>query len=396
MSAATLDAGCALRGPAAKGTALVMDSCDVLIVGGGPAGSSCAWKLRCSGLDVAILDRATFPRNKVCGGWITPAVLDELEIDPAAYARAHVLQPITGFRTGGIGGAAVATDYGKPVSYGIRRYEFDDYLLKRSGARLMQGEALTSLERSGDSWIVNGRMRTALVVGAGGHFCPVARFMGAKFGSETIVAAQEIEFEMDACQRSRCAVRSEIPELYFCADMKGYGWCFRKGNILNVGLGRLDKHQLSRHVAEFLDFLNAINRLSFELPVALPGHAYLLYGRTTRNVVGDGMLLIGDAAGLAFSQSGEGIRPAIESGLLAAKVIATAHGYSRQQLAAYRTLLTERFGKSGDHWVTKIGSRLPQGWINSAARQLLANSWFTREMILNRWFLRTHEPALAR
>ena len=49
-----------------------MHSCDVLIVGGGPAGSACAWKLARSGFDVAILDRARFPRDKVCGGWITP------------------------------------------------------------------------------------------------------------------------------------------------------------------------------------------------------------------------------------------------------------------------------------------------------------------------------------
>ena len=77
-----------------------MDACDVLIVGGGPAGSSCAWKLRNSGLRVAILDRQTFPRDKVCGGWITPAVLDELEIDATEYARGRVLQPITGFKTG--------------------------------------------------------------------------------------------------------------------------------------------------------------------------------------------------------------------------------------------------------------------------------------------------------
>jgi len=393
MSAPALDAGFPLYGTGAKRTAIAMDSCDVLIVGGGPAGSSCAWKLRGSGLDVATLDKETFPRNKVCGGWITPAVLAELDIDPAEYTRGRVLQPITGFRTGRIGGRAVATDYGKAVSYGIRRYEFDDYLLKRSGARLFQGEALATLERSGDFWIVNGHLSTPLVVGAGGHFCPVARFMGAKFGSETIVAAQEAEFAMDARQQANCSVRPEIPELYFCADMKGYGWCFRKGNVLNVGLGRLDKHQLSRHVTDFLDFLKTAGRISFEVP-ALAGHAYLLYGRTTRQLVGDGMLLIGDAAGLAFSQSGEGIRPAIESGLLAAQVIASAHGYSRQHLAAYRTLLTGRFGKSADCWVTRIGSRMPQGWINAAARTLLANRWFTREMILNRWFLRSHEPAL--
>ena len=62
-----------------------MDACDVLIVGGGPAGSSCAWGLRGSGLDVAILDRQTFPRDKICGGWITPQVMSELGIDPAEY-----------------------------------------------------------------------------------------------------------------------------------------------------------------------------------------------------------------------------------------------------------------------------------------------------------------------
>ena len=114
-----------------------MDPCDVLIVGGGPAGSSCAWRLRGSGLDVAILDKAVFPRHKVCGGWITPAVLAELEIDPAEYGRGRVLQPITAFRTGSIGGPAIETLYGAPVSYGIRRCEFDDYLLRRSGARLL-------------------------------------------------------------------------------------------------------------------------------------------------------------------------------------------------------------------------------------------------------------------
>src|ERR1700694_4018467 len=106
---------------------------DVLIVGGGPAGSSCAWPLRHSGLDVVILDKQIFPRHKVCGGWITPAVLSELEMDAAEYGRGRVLQPISSFRTGSIGGSSIETAYGSPVSYGIRRCEFDDYLLRRSG-----------------------------------------------------------------------------------------------------------------------------------------------------------------------------------------------------------------------------------------------------------------------
>ncbi len=372
-----------------------MDACDVLIVGGGPAGSSCAWRLRHSGLDVAILDKQTFPRDKVCGGWITPAVLAELEIDSSVYSRSRVLQPITGFLTCRMGARPVETSYAQPVSYGIRRYEFDDFLLRRSGARLIGGAALASLERDQNGWIVNGQIRTPLVVGAGGHFCPVARWMGAKGGGESVVTAQEVEFPMDAHQQSCCSVRAEIPELYFCADMKGYGWCFRKGNILNVGLGRMDAHQLSRHVAAFLELLRATGRLAFDLPAALRGHAYLLYGRTDRTVVDDGLMLIGDAAGLAYAQSGEGIRPAVESGLIAAQVIAGAKGrYGRSTLEPYRTRLAERFGKSGTRWTTRLAGRLPSRWLDAAARCLLATPWFTREIVLKRWFLHSDQAAL--
>src|SRR5438552_10483255 len=113
-----------------------MTSCDVLIIGGGPAGSACAWKLRGSGLDVTILDKKPFPRDKICAGWITPAVVDELAIDLDDYRQGRVLEPITGFCVGLIGGPEVETRYGKPISYGIRRCEFDNYLLERSGARL--------------------------------------------------------------------------------------------------------------------------------------------------------------------------------------------------------------------------------------------------------------------
>ncbi len=372
-----------------------MGSCDVLIVGAGPAGSSCAWQLRHSGLDIAILDKQTFPRDKVCGGWITPAVVDELEIKPGEYSKGLVLQPITGFRTSLMGDSETETDYGRPISYGIRRCEFDDYLLKRSGARLLLGVGLTGLERSGDRWVVNGQIKTPLVVGAGGHFCPVARFMGAKIGREVIVAAQEAEFEMDARQRTGCSIRGEIPELYFCPDMRGYGWCVRKQNILNVGLGRLDSQGLSKHVAKFLDFLEASKKLSFDLPARLLGHAYLLYGKTNREVVSEGLMLIGDAAGLACSQSGEGIRPAIESGLLAAKVIVAACGnYHRERLESYCTVIASRFGKSQKDWAMNIGRRLSPRLVGSLARPLLATRWFSRRVVLERWFLHLQEPAL--
>ena len=65
-----------------------MDTCDALIVGGGPAGSTCAWKLRQAGLDVMVIDAGVFPREKLCAGWITPPVVAELDLDTEAYRQA--------------------------------------------------------------------------------------------------------------------------------------------------------------------------------------------------------------------------------------------------------------------------------------------------------------------
>jgi menaquinone-9 beta-reductase len=372
-----------------------MDSCDVLIVGAGPAGSSCAWGLRRAGLDILILDRSIFPRNKVCGGWITPAVLEDLHVNPSEYSQDRVFQPLTGFRISCMGGNPIETDYGKPISYGIRRIEFDDFLLARCGARIVQGMSLKTLERSGNYWIVNSQIKTRVVVGAAGHFCPVARFLGVDSHEEIAIVAQETEFEMTSCQVDICSIRPEVPELYFCPDMKGYGWCFRKQNFLNVGLGRLDPHGLPHHVANFVAFLKTNRKLGFDLPTPMQGHAYLLHRSNKRNVVGEGILLVGDAAGVAYSQSGEGIRPAIESGLLAAGAIIAANGrYNRATLESYRSLLAARFGESREGWSATIGRHLPTSLVSSAVKLLLASKWFSRHVILDQWFLRRDEPAL--
>ncbi len=370
-----------------------LETCDVLIVGGGPAGSTCAWALRRAGLDVVVLDAQSFPRDKVCAGWITPAVIQALELDIGAYSQGREFQPITGFRTGIIGGAEVATRYDATVSYGIRRCQFDEYLLRRSGARLVLGEPLQSMERNGAHWIVNGHLKTPMLVGAGGHFCPVARRLGAKLGSgEPIVAAKEIEFLLTPEQAELCRARGDTPELFFCEDLKGYGWCFRKDNYLNIGLGREDSHRLSDHLAAFRDFLVARGKVPDDVPRAFHGHAYLLYGRGGRPLLEDGVLLVGDAVGLAYPQSGEGIRPAVESALLAARVIAKTQGdYRRPQLEPYRAALTEHFGPQRQ----ATGALLPDSWRSLLGKKLLANSWFTRHVVLDRWFLHRQVPTLA-
>ena len=372
-----------------------MESCDVLIVGGGPAGSSCAWKLRSAGLDVLLLDKAGFPRDKPCAGWITPDVLEDLQIDPEEYSSNRVLQPLAAFRTGLIGGGQLDTRYAATVSYAIRRCQFDHYLLQRSGARLQLAEPVRSIERAGTWWIVNERLKAPLLVAAGGHFCPVARWLGA--GRDTgrrLVVARQIEFEMDAVEKARCTVEAEVPEIYFCNDLQGYGWCIRKGEYLNIGLGREDRNQISRHVADFCEYLASQGKIPRHLPGRLRGHAYLLHGPSPRTLMDDGVLAVGDAAGLAYPQSGEGIRPAVESGLIAAEIILSADGdYRRERLEPYRRILAQRFGRCADDRSPR--GLLPQGLRRRLGRCLLANRWFVRHVILNQWFLHTRQSPLG-
>jgi geranylgeranyl reductase family protein len=369
-----------------------METCDALIVGGGPAGSSCAWKLRAHGMDVMVLDKAPFPRDKVCAGWITPAVVQALQLDTEAYARERVLQPITAFRTGLIHGSEIETRYPDTVSFGIRRCEFDHYLLRRSGARTQLGQTLKSLEKRGSQWIINDAITAPLLIGAGGHFCPVARFLGAKLGaSESAVAAKEIEFEMSPEQAAACRVRGDTPELYFCRDLKGYGWCFRKGDYLNIGLGREGNQGLSEYLEEFCDFLRQRGRIHANIPDKFHGHAYLLYGRSRRKLLDDGVLLVGDAAGLAYPESGEGIRPAVESGLLAAAAVVAAGGdYQCQQLQVYASRLSARFGPVA----APAAGMVPAFLRNAIAGALLRSRWFTRRVVLDSWFLHAHQSGL--
>ena len=367
-----------------------MDTCDVLIVGGGPAGSACAWALRRAGLDAVVVDRATFPRDKVCAGWITPQVVDELELDTNEYRKGRTFQAFTGFRVGLVDGdRTVETRYGAPVSYGIRRCEFDAYLLRRSGARLMLGEPATSIVRDNHHWIVNDAVRAPMLVGAGGHFCPVARAVNpapARRATQLVVA-QEAEFELDPGDEAAAPAAGEMPELYFCRELDGYGWRVRKGNYLNIGIGRLDCRLLPPTVARFVAFLERTGRLRTQPGHRWHGHAYLVSAPVARRSIADGVLLAGDAAGLAWPQSGEGIRPAIQSGLFAAQTIVGAAGrYTRGRLRGYDNWLRKTFAASP--LVRALSPLVPAPVWMPLARRLLGNRAFVRSVVLNRGFLR--------
>ena len=357
-----------------------MLACDALVVGGGPAGSTCARALRQAGWDVIVMDRARFPRDKVCAGWLTTHVLRRLELDADEYRGAGLtLQEITGFRTSVFGQRAVDTRYGRVVSYAIRRCEFDDFLLRRALVRVLEGAALSSLRREEDAWIVNDMVRAPVVIGAGGHFCPVARHLRRRDDTPEPVVAKEAEFPL----QGPSSVAPGMPELLFCRDLEGYAWCVRKGTYINVGIGRRENHGFGAHVDEFMEFLERSGKAPGASRAHWKGHAYLASGTGARRLVDEGLVLIGEAAGLAYPESGEGIGPAIESGLLAAAALARAgtrpsaddlHGYERELRALYPPSQPSRGPVTGV--ATAVG------------RALLRSRLFTKHVVLDRWFLR--------
>jgi geranylgeranyl reductase family protein len=353
------------------------ENCDVAIVGGGPAGSSCAWALRRAGARVVVIDAAVFPRQKVCAGWVTPRVFRALELDPDEYrATGLVLQDVRAFKTGIVGSRhMVATGYEHVVSYAIRRVEFDNYLLRRAGVRVLDGVRVASIRRDGQCWILNGAITAKALVGAGGHFCPVARLLNPASGSDRdVVVARELEAPIDD---DRCGVDGLAPELFFCKDLDGYGWCVRKQGYVNIGFGRRGSQHFQRHVAEFADWL----RNAAELPdrvldwKAWKGHAYRVR-RPGRRVSTDDVLLVGDAAGLAWPESGEGIAPAVESGITAARLVAAA-GTEGEHAArrAYESAVAPAAG----------GWNLP---IPAAVSRALLHVPAVARLALDRWFLR--------
>lgn len=359
---------------------------DAVVVGGGPAGSSCARALRCAGWDVLVVDRARFPRDKVCAGWVTPGVFTDLDLRPDDYVSAGLtLQRISGFRTGVIGSAMLETTYPRVVSYGILRREFDRYLLQRSGARVLEGTPVETLRRTDSTWLINESIETPIVIGAGGHFCPVARHLRGGADSAQPIVAKEAEF----LRRDRATgPAASVPSLFFCRDLEGYGWCVPKGDYVNVGIGRRDRNDFSRHVTAFVAFLEANGIHAGTADVRWHGHAYFASGTGPRPLVDRGAILIGDAAGLAYPESGEGIRPSIQSGQLAAETLIGSGGrHQIDDLQRYVEAIR------AVHPAVARTAAPVRALSAVAGRRLLRSPAFTRHVILDRWFLRSLPPA---
>jgi flavin-dependent dehydrogenase len=291
-----------------------MRSCEVLIVGGGPAGSTAAWKLRQAGADVLVLDRERFPRLKLCAGWITPEVVRDLDMDLDSYPHRLLTFPRLRVHLGRLHLPLPC------VQHSIRRCEFDAWLLERSGAPLEQHN-VRHISAEGAGYVIDAAYRCRYLIGAGGTRCPVYRELFRELNPRTsslqiVTLEHEIQYDW---RDSDCHL------WFFAQGLPGYSWYVPKERgWMNVGVGGIaDRmkqggHDIRRHWANLTATLES--RLAPGAHYDPIGYSYYLRG-SVEVVRRDNAFITGDAAGLATRDLGEGIGPAIRSGMRAAQAI---------------------------------------------------------------------------
>src|SRR5215475_1418549 len=302
-----------------------MRSVEVLIVGGGPSGSTAAWQLRRAGVDVLVLDRERFPRLKLCAGWITPEVVRELEMDLEEYPHRLLTFPRLRVHWGRLQVPVPC------VQHSIRRFEFDAWLLERSGAPVEEHN-VRHIVADGDGFVIDERYRCRWLIGAGGTRCPVYRTLFRDLNpraAELQIVTLEHEIQYD-WQDGDCHL------WFFANGLPGYSWYVPKERgWLNVGVGAIAERMkragqdIRSHWAHLAQTLGA--RLAPGAQYDPGGYSYYLRGRVDV-VRRDHAFITGDAAGLATRDLGEGIGPAIRSGLRAAGAILQGGEYQLEDV----------------------------------------------------------------
>jgi flavin-dependent dehydrogenase len=282
------------------------------------------------GARVAVIDRSVFPRVKLGAGWLSPGLCGELELAPREYPRGlwewntcHVHYLGKNHSVSGKG-------------WFIRRFELDDFLLRRCGAELRLGRNVKKIERDDHEWSIElpeGVLRARYLVGAGGTHCPVARML-APVRPRRAVGVQELELQTDAAAVERTRMgRDGEPELVLFDGVGGYGWNVPKSDWINVGCGTLDANEVRDAWKVTHDHLRAAGHVPREAEAELEhvkGHSYFLYDPMHLETASrDNALLVGDSLGLAHPITAEGILPAVVSGRCAAEAILAGdpHGY---------------------------------------------------------------------
>ena len=351
---------------------------DVLIVGAGPAGAATAIALGNCGLSVGLLDKASFPRDKVCGDALSVDVINQLiMLSPElgeAFMNLQCKTPSSGVQIFAPDGDYVDIPFvykgETSPGYICRRIDFDNLLVSYcniySNVSVLQNCELNYIERDQERVHLHtsqGHFTASMVVGADGAHSLVAKHLGHhKIQRKHHSAGLRVYYEGISGMHPQNYI-----ELHFLRDiLPGYLWIFPLPNEgANVGIGMLSSAvskkgiNLKRTLAQVLDTHPEFeNRFSEARPLESPKGFGLPLGSKKRVLSGDRILLTGDAAALIDPFTGEGIANAIRSGRIAAAHVLkcfASHKFSERFNEQYDTEIYARMGNE-----LKLSHRLQQ------------------------------------
>jgi geranylgeranyl reductase family protein len=301
---------------------------DVIIAGAGPAGSTAGYILGKSGLRVLLVDKSTFPRNKVCGGLITHKTTRLLErvfgLTVTSLGEKGILDYESGsYEVRTRNSVIVRGMYRIPFRF-IDRYRYDHFLLseaREAGAEVVEGDRIASIDvlRSEVTTASGRRFASRAIIGADGVNSRIRRsFPSDLFGRENwsgnLASAHEI-----VIKRHDLGLRVDQPVLYYDYIDFGYAWIFPNRENLIFGMCGLKRKNAKSIVSAFREFLSA-SGVNPDQDHKISSYV-LPYGNFLPEPVFRNILLAGDAAGLADPLLGEGIFYAQRSAELAARAI---------------------------------------------------------------------------
>jgi len=349
------------------------DEADVIVVGAGPAGATTAFYLAQSGLDVLLLEKSRFPREKVCGDGLTPRAVKALVGMGIRVGEQDGWVRNKGLR---VVGAGMRLEMPWPElssypGYGLvrTRHDMDEALARRAqqaGARLLEGVTVTGPVRHERSGRITGvlarpdggderRYAARVVVAADGNSSRLSVAMGLRKRDDRPLGV--------AVRTYYKSPRHEDDYLESWLDLwdgdrllPGYGWIFGMGDgTSNVGLGLLNTSAAFGHtdynalLRKWLKGMPAEWGFTEENRTAPVRGAALPMGFNRTPHYHQGLLLAGDAGGMVNPFNGEGIAYAMESGEILARTITQALGRARRAetervLAGYPHALSQEYG----------------------------------------------------
>lgn len=304
-------------------------SYDVVIAGGGPAGAAAARVLAGRGASVALLDKAVFPRNKLCGGLLTWKTVRTLKrvfgLDEAELHAAGLVDFQADSYSLRLLGREVSRDQGVHPFLLVNRTRFDHHLLglaREAGTEVHQGVgAVHCIPGKGVVATSDGREFSGrFIIGADGANSRLRRALGVDKTAWQANLATALEFHLPRSEAPAPLRDLAEPQLHAGHLKAGYGWVFPNSEHLCIGMCGLvgRRSEMRVNLSGFLTMLGIDS-----VDVNLKAHP-LPYGNWLENPCRERLLLAGDAAGLVEPLLGEGIFYALATGRYAAEAVADA------------------------------------------------------------------------